>query len=198
MPITTLLVTSFLLALGPGATCRAQQNRPALQPVPPRICFGSQPFVESCNKWPRDRYAGPGGGLYTGPGGGLYTGPGGGSYTGPDGGMYTGPGGGMYTGPGGGLYTGPGGGLYTGPDGGMYTGPGGGLYTGPGGGLYSGSGGGLCTGACDKPYRSNQPPPKELVKYLVEQKRVDLLHTLESVDYFNLQHLDKPNWQRLP
>lgn len=26
------------------------------------------------NKWPRDRYKGPGGGLYTGPGGGLYTG----------------------------------------------------------------------------------------------------------------------------
>ena len=35
------------------------------------------------NKWPRDRYTGPGGGLYTGPGGGLYTGPGGGLYTGP-------------------------------------------------------------------------------------------------------------------
>ena len=26
------------------------------------------------NKWPRDRYIGPGGGLYTGPGGGHYTG----------------------------------------------------------------------------------------------------------------------------
>ena len=43
------------------------------------------------NKWPRDRYTGPGGGLYTGPGGGLYTGPGGGLYTGPGGGLYTGP-----------------------------------------------------------------------------------------------------------
>lgn len=38
--------------------------------------------------WPRNRYPGPGGGLYTGPGGGLYTGPGGGLYTGP-GGPYT-------------------------------------------------------------------------------------------------------------
>ena len=43
------------------------------------------------NKWPRDRYTGPGGGLYTGPGGGMYTGPGGGLYTGPGGGLYTGP-----------------------------------------------------------------------------------------------------------
>ena len=38
--------------------------------------------------WPRDSYAGPGGGLYTGPGGGLYTGPGGGLYTGPSGAPY--------------------------------------------------------------------------------------------------------------
>lgn len=49
--------------------------------------------------WPRDRYAGPGGGRYTGPGGGLYTGPGGGLYSGPGGGLYAGPGGGLYTGP---------------------------------------------------------------------------------------------------
>ena len=41
--------------------------------------------------WPRDRYCGPGGGLYTGPGGGLYTGPGGGLYAGPGGGLYMGP-----------------------------------------------------------------------------------------------------------
>ena len=34
--------------------------------------------------WVRNRYKGPGGGLYTGPGGGLYKGPGGGLYTGPD------------------------------------------------------------------------------------------------------------------
>ena len=34
--------------------------------------------------WPRNRYRGPGGGLYTGPGGGLYRGPGGGLYMGPD------------------------------------------------------------------------------------------------------------------
>ena len=61
------------------------------------------------NKWPRNNYTGPGGGLYTGPGGGLYTGPGGGLYTGPGGGLYTGPGGGLYTGPSGGAYTGPGG-----------------------------------------------------------------------------------------
>ena len=67
------------------------------------------------NKWPRNNYTGPGGGLYTGPGGGLYTGPGGGAYTGPGGGLYTGPGGGLYTGPGGGLYTGPSGGAYNGP-----------------------------------------------------------------------------------
>lgn len=59
--------------------------------------------------WVRNRYKGPGGGLYTGPGGGMYTGPGGGAYTGPGGGLYPGPGGGLYTGPGGGLYTGPGG-----------------------------------------------------------------------------------------
>ena len=61
--------------------------------------------------WPRNLYAGPGGGLYTGPGGGLYTGPGGGLYTGPGGGLYRGPGGGLYAGPGGGLYRGPNGGL---------------------------------------------------------------------------------------
>jgi hypothetical protein len=42
------------------------------------------------NSWPRDQYAGAGGGLYTGPGGGMYTGPGGGVYTGPGGEMYTG------------------------------------------------------------------------------------------------------------
>lgn len=41
--------------------------------------------------WPRNLYAGPGGGAYTGPGGGMYTGPGGGLYTGPGGGMYAGP-----------------------------------------------------------------------------------------------------------
>lgn len=35
------------------------------------------------NKWPRNNYTGPGGGLYTGPGGGLYTGPSGGAYNGP-------------------------------------------------------------------------------------------------------------------
>ena len=52
------------------------------------------------NKWPRNNYTGPGGGLYTGPGGGLYTGPGGGLYTGPGGGLYTGPSGGAYNGPG--------------------------------------------------------------------------------------------------
>ena len=56
--------------------------------------------------WPRDRYAGPGGGLYMGPGGGLYEGPGGGAYAGPGGGLYAGPGGGLYAGPGGGLYAG--------------------------------------------------------------------------------------------
>ena len=49
--------------------------------------------------WVRNKYMGPGGGLYTGPGGGLYTGPGGGAYTGPGGGLYTGPGGGLYAGP---------------------------------------------------------------------------------------------------
>ena len=32
-------------------------------------------FSQEKNVWPRDRYAGPGGGLYTGPGGGLYAGP---------------------------------------------------------------------------------------------------------------------------
>ena len=35
------------------------------------------------NKWPKNNYSGPGGGLYTGPGGGLYTGPSGGAYNGP-------------------------------------------------------------------------------------------------------------------
>lgn len=40
--------------------------------------------------WPRDRYPGPGGGLYTGPAGGLYTGPGGGLYSGAGGGLYVG------------------------------------------------------------------------------------------------------------
>ena len=60
------------------------------------------------NKWPRNNYTGPGGGLYTGPGGGLYTGPNGGAYTGPGGGLYTGPGGGLYTGRSGGAYNGPG------------------------------------------------------------------------------------------
>ncbi|SMF47414.1 hypothetical protein L603_005100000160 [Cellulosimicrobium cellulans J34] len=58
------------------------------------------------NVWPRNRYAGPGGGLHAGPGGGLYAGPRGGLYTGPGGGLYAGPGGGLYAGPGGGLYTG--------------------------------------------------------------------------------------------
>ena len=52
------------------------------------------------NKWPRNNYKGPGGGLYKGPGGGLYTGPGGGLYTGPGGGLYTGPSGGASKGPG--------------------------------------------------------------------------------------------------
>ena len=132
------------------------------------------------NRWPRDQYTGPGGGLYTGPGGGLYTGPGGGAYTGPGGGLYTGPGGGMYTGPGGGLYTGPDGGMYTGPGGGLYTGPGGGLYTGPGGGLYSGPGGGLYTGPCDEPYRSNWPPLKVLVKYLLQHNLNDIARLLQS------------------
>lgn len=61
----------------------------------------------SMNRWPRDQYTGPGGGLYTGPGGGMYAGPDGGAYTGPNGGMYAGPGGGLYAGPGGGLYIGP-------------------------------------------------------------------------------------------
>ena len=60
------------------------------------------------NKWPRNNYTGPGGGLYTGPGGGMYTGPDGGAYEGPGGGLYTGPGGGLYTGPSGGAYNGPG------------------------------------------------------------------------------------------
>ncbi len=118
--------------------------------------------------WPRDRYVGPGGGLYTGVGGGMYTGPGGGAYTGPGGGLYAGPGGGLYTGPGGGLYAGPGGGLYTGPGGGLYTGPGGGLYTGPGGGLYTGPGGGLWTGPGEH-YRSNWPPRDALLKALRER-----------------------------
>ena len=58
------------------------------------------------NVWPRNRYAGPGGGLYSGPGGGAYSGPGGGLYSGPGGGLYSGPGGGLYSGPGGGLYSG--------------------------------------------------------------------------------------------
>jgi len=116
--------------------------------------------------WPRNQYAGPGGGAYTGPGGGLYNGPGGGAYTGPGGGLHTGPGGGLYAGPGGGLYTGPGGGLYTGPGGGLYTGPGGGLYTGPGGGLYTGPGGGMYTGADSHPYYSNIPPWDIFVAHL--------------------------------
>ena len=104
---------------------------------------------------PRDRYRGPGGGLYTGPGRAVH-------WTGRrslhGGGLYTGPGGGLYTGPEGGLYTGPGGGLHTGPDGGLYTGPGGGLYTGPGGELY--------TGPCDEPYKSNRAPLVMFVQYL--------------------------------
>ena len=48
--------------------------------------------IMQINKWPRNNYTGPGGGLYTGPGGGASTGPGGGLYTGPSGGAYTGPG----------------------------------------------------------------------------------------------------------
>ena len=55
--------------------------------------------MDQMTTWPRDRYTGPGGGLFTGPGGGMFTGPGGGLYTGPGGGLYTGPGGGLYTGP---------------------------------------------------------------------------------------------------
>jgi len=110
-------------------------------------------------KWPRNQYAGPGGGLYTGKGGGLYEGPGGGAYAGAGGGLYTGPGGGLYSGPSGGLYTGPGGGLYKGPGGGLYEGPGGGLYLGPGGGLYSGPGGGMYRGSqSTSQYCSNLPP----------------------------------------
>ena len=73
-----------------------------------------------------------------------------------------------YAGPGGGLYTGPGGGLYTGPGGGAYSGPGGGLYTGPGGGLYTGPGGGLYAGICSNPYKSNWPPPKYLIEFLIK------------------------------
>ncbi len=68
--------------------------------------FSLKSFSQEKNIWTRDRYSGPGGGLYVGPGGGLYTGPGGGLYTGPGGGLSTGPGGGLYSGPGGGLYTG--------------------------------------------------------------------------------------------
>ena len=118
------------------------------------------------NGWPRDSYAGPGGGLYTGPGGGLYTGPGGGAYTGPGGGAYTGPGGGAYTGPGGGLYTGPGGGCFSGPGGGLYSGPGGGIYTGPGGELYTGPGGGAYSGPPASPQRRNWPPISILIAHL--------------------------------
>jgi len=132
----------------------------------PAIRANAETVRGHMNRWPRDRYDGPGGGLYTGPGGGLYTGPDGGAYTGPDGGMYTGPDGGMYTGPDGGLYTGPGGGLYTGPGGGLYTGPGGGLYSGVGGFFYAGAGGGLYTGHCDEPFSWNWPPIHVLVKEL--------------------------------
>ena len=32
--------------------------------------------IMQINKWPRNNYTGPGGGLYTGPSGGAYTGPG--------------------------------------------------------------------------------------------------------------------------
>ncbi|GAA4614579.1 hypothetical protein GCM10023195_63710 [Actinoallomurus liliacearum] len=131
------------------------------------------------NMWPRDRYAGPGGGLYAGPGGGEYTGPGGGRSTGPGGGLYAGPGGGLYAGPGGGLYAGPGGGLYTGPGGGLYTGPGGGLYTGPGGGLYAGPGGGLYAGPSSAPYRSNLPPMDVFLVYLREQGYDDFVVMLQ-------------------
>jgi hypothetical protein len=108
--------------------------------------------------WPRNLYAGVGGGMYRGIGGGLYTGIGGGAYTGIGGGLYAGLGGPMYTGLGGGLYQGLGGGLYQGLGGGLYQGLGGVLYAGLGGGLYAGLGGGLYAGLDSNPYMSRLPP----------------------------------------
>ena len=110
------------------------------------------------NFWPRNLYAGVGGGLYAGVGGGMYRGVGGGAYTGLGGGLYAGVGGGMYQGVGGGLYQGIGGGPYKGVGGGLYQGVGGGLYTGVGGGLYAGPGGGMYAGVDSEPYSSNIPP----------------------------------------
>lgn len=115
--------------------------------------------------WPRDQYAGPGGGNSSDPGGGLYRGPGGGASSGQGGGLYDGPGGPLSSDPGGGLYDGPGGGLFDGPGGGLFDGPGGMLFDGPGGGLFDGPGGGLYDGP-GFPYCVSMPPWSVLVMVL--------------------------------
>jgi hypothetical protein len=130
--------------------------------------------------WPRDSYAGPGGGLYTGPGGGLYVGPGGGASVGPGGGLSVGPGGGLSVGPGGGLSVGPGGGLSVGPGGGLSVGPGGGMSVGPGGGLSVAPGGGLYTGSSSSPYHSNWPPRSVLLEHLERLGLTDIARTLRT------------------
>jgi len=90
-------------------------------------------------KWPRDRYTGPGGGLYKVRAGAWTP-----TTVGAD----------AYSG--GGLDHYNGGGLDHYNGGGLDNSPGGGLYNGPGGGLYS--------GPCDHPFMASTPPTQVFVK----------------------------------
>jgi hypothetical protein len=119
---------------------------------------GGRRLYPQLMRWPRNLYAGPGGGLYTGTGGGMSESRGDGASTLRDGGLSTLRGGGLSTLRDGGLSTLRGGGLSALRDGGLSTLRGGGLSTLRGGGLSTLRGGGLWGGPDDEPYMSNVPP----------------------------------------